>query len=560
MKHAFILGFAAFCVVFSLARPCASDEAREPALVERFQGDALSRLELHGGRWAVSGEIEMFDIEERDIYKSPEEPGHLRWCGLVKGKDGVLQASFSQLTGNLGLEPSYRPCHWRDDKTWLAKYKAHRMRIGPQDAISTTKLERPTLLSFDHGETWVSPDEAERPFVPDDRRRGGAGYRNLYCRDGRIVSTAKQWEWASDGGKYRQYLLGIRESTDKGKTYTPMQWIAPDGTDPEMLKESTEESAMVELDDGRILVMIRCDPGRPLQTYLTRVASGKYEATLPTLLPMPHSGFPELLQCTGGVIWYWGIDGHWYTEDQGKTWRRAPIRLRQYYGRMVEAARNSIVCVTQHSIGDSPYPYWYDSSIRMYRFSYRRSGILEQTNAQRRMVRAVLSHEEFTDIHLRADIRIDGANGLVFRVSPDGKSYYMFAVILPKHPLYDAYFPPEAQDEKLAANYTRADTFQFALDWPMAVLARAEAGKITILRGLRIEENPKKGAWTQVQVKVRGDLVQAALKIAGRALYVSAHDAGLPSGSVGFFTDRSTGAFRNLEVWEGPQMIRDNWR
>ena len=551
----------AVVAAFALVPGYGAEEKQErPNLTERFQNAALERCRTVGGAWRVRQEIEMYDLRERDIYHSPEEPGHLRWCDLVKGKDGVLQASFSQLSGNLGLEPSYRPCHWRDDKVWLERYKEHRMRIGPEDAISTTKAERPKLLSFDNGQTWLSPEEADRPFVRDESRRGGTGYRNLYCRDGRILSTPTQREWRSDGGKYHQYLLGIRESTDKGKTYTPVQWVAPEGTDPKMLNESSEESAMVELDDGRILVMIRCDPGRPLQTYLTRVAPGKYEATVPTLLPMPHSGFPELLQCADGVIWYWGLDGHWYTANEGKTWRPTAKRLSQYYGRMIDVDDDTIVCVTQYNIGDSPYPYWYDSSIRMYRFNWRRSGILEQKKDGVRFARAIQKEDELGDVHARAEVRLDGADGIMFRVSADGKSCYAFLVILSDHPLYGTYFPPEVQQEVVAANYTAGDTYGSGLGWPMAVIVRVDKGDVAVLRGMRVFDKPTKGTWSQMQVKVCGDLIQAAVKIKGPAVYVGVRDHALSSGTVGFFADRSTGAFRNLEVWHKPQMMRHLWK
>ena len=550
-------------------------------MIERFQDDAFSRLEVRGGKWDVSHEVEMYDLAERDIYKSPEEPGHTAWVGMWREKDGAIKVSFSRVTGNVGLEPSYHPTYGRSgEERWQRFAEQHRMRLGPEDAVTTTKLESPTLVTRDHGETWEDLGLAHEPrggnlrFVcAEDGSLVRKGLATLLCRDGRIMSTASPEECMKDRERHvyftDQFLIAVRESLDGGKTWSPLQFITPEGSDPELIKVSGEETAIAELADGRILAMIRCDPGGPVQTYLTRVGPGKYEATPPTLCGIPHGGLPDLVGASDGVVWYWGLSSHWYTADDGASWHKAPIQLRSYYGKMLEAAPNQLLCVTQHLINDSPYPFWYDSAIRMDRFRWRRSGILEQKKDGVRFARAIQQEETFADMHLRADVRLDGVNGIVFHVSEDGKSYYFLGVVLRDHPLYKDYFPPEIQDEKLAANYAGAEQFQFALGRSMLVLARVEAGKITLLRGLRILQlSPSyyvnTGTWAQIQVKVAGDVIQGAVKIADErfpwATYVGARDATLGEGGVGVFTDRSTGAFRNLEVWQTPQMIRDLWK
>jgi len=549
-------------------------------MIERFQDDALSRFDLRGGNWDVSHEVEIYDLVERDIYQSPEEPGHTAWVGMWKEKDGAIKVSFSRVTGNVGLEPSYRPTYGRSEgEYWKAFCREHKMRPGPEDAVTTTKLVSPTLVTRDNGETWKDLGLQHEPrggnlrFVcAADGSLVRNGLATLLCRDGRIVCTPHVREWPKKGTTtlaVEKYIMGIRESTDNGKTWTPLQWIAPEGTDPEFLKASGEESAIAELADGRILAVIRCDPGPPIQTLLTRVGPGKYKATPPTQCAMPHGGLPDLVGGSDGVIWYWGLASHWYTADDGASWHKAPLQLRSYYGKMLEAAPNQLLCVTQRLISDSPYPFWYDSSIRMYRFRWRRSGILEQKNDGVRFARAIQKEKTFADLHLRADVRLDGVNGIIFHVSPDGKSYYFLGVVLRNHPLYKDYFPPEVQDEKLAANYAGAEQFQFALGRSMVVLARVEGPKVTLLRGLRIlQMSPSyhvtPGTWARVQVKVAGDVIQGAVKIDHphfpHAVYVAARDAGLESGTTGVYSDRSTGAFRNLEVWDEPQMIRHLWK
>ena len=569
------------CAFFISISVPAAEEKTSSSLVEHFQNAALQRYKTVGGAWEVRQEIETYDLVQRDIYQSPEEPGHTAWVGTWKEKDGAIKVSFSRVMGNLALEPSYHATYGRSgEERWKKFAKQHGMRLGPADAVTTTKLESPTLVTRDNGDTWKdlglehNPRGGNLRFVcAADGSLVRKGLATLLCSDGRIVSTASVQECMKDRERHiystDQFLIAVRESLDDGKTWSPLQFITPEGADPQLIKVSGEETAIAELADGRILAIVRCDPGGPVQTYLTRVGPGKYEATPPTQCAIPHGGLPDLVTGSDGVIWYWGLIGHWYTTDDGKTWHKMPLRLRSYYGKMLEAAPNQLLCVTQHLTSDSPYPFWYDSSIRMYRFNWRRSGILQQTNDGVRFARAIGKEKTFGDMHARAEVRLDGLNGLIFHVSSDGKSYYFFGVVLRGHPLYKDYFPPEVQDEKLAANYSGAEQFQFALGRSMVVLARVEEGKVTLLRGLRLlQMSPsyyvKAGTWAQMQVKVKGDVIQGAVKIGDErfpwATYVGARNATLGSGKVGFYADRSTGAFRNLEVWDSPQMIRNLWR
>lgn len=316
---------------------------------------------------------------------------------------------------------------------------------------------------------------------------------------------------------------------------------------------------MVELGDGRLLVLIRCDPGNPCQTYLTRTGPGKYTATLPSRTPMPHSGLPELARCRDGVIWYWGIDGIWYSADDGQTWQLAPVKFPSYYGKMIDAGPNRILCVTQTLTGDSPYPFRHDATVRQFRFSYQRSGIVEQSDLQTSLQVATRKEVDYADLHLRADVRVDGAAGLAFRVQPDGQSYYIFAVVLPGAEAFNLYLPPDLQRDQLSANYPHEAPFMAAPGNPMCLLGRVDNGKVTVLRGMRLAYLPR-GSWLRMQVKVTGDLIQGAVNSDPNPTYIGVLDAKYPSGGVGLFTHASTGAFQDFRVWSRPQMIRDLWR
>ena len=556
--------------------PSPAPQREGPAITDHFQDDPLARWDALAGDWSVTYGIDIFDLEQRDIYRSPEEPSHLAWVGLWKEPGGDVKTCFAQITGNLGLEPSYRPWYGRSgEKRWRAYCDECRMRWGPEDAVATTKAEYPTLVSRDNGDTWENLGAEQEPRGPNlrvvyaaDGTRVNQGTANLVCRDGRIVATAGFWEWVkAAGGKgisvtaaVRKHLLGVKESTDNGKTWTKTQWIAPEGSDPALLGETGDETAMVELEDGRIVVIMRTGPQTmgPCQTYLTRVGPGQYEATPPTLTPMPHSGMPELVRGADGVIWYWGLQRHWYSADDGESWHPAPFAFVSYYGKMLEAAPNQILSVTQYLVHDSPYPYWYDGSIRVYRFSWRRSGVLGQNDADRPIALCARDQSESTDLHLRADVRVDGASGLAFRVQEGGKSFYCLAIVLPGSPVYDRWFVPEVQEEVVAANYTGGDTMTVATGEPMLVLARVQDDKVTVLRGMRLTYIPK-GSWVRLQVKVQGDLIQGAVNT-DPPTYVGARDGALKSGALGLFTDTSTGAFKNVLVWPKAQMIRNLWK
>ncbi len=533
-----------------------------------FQNASAARWRSAGGTWKKTiDQVELYDIDQRDIYFSPEEPGHLAWTSLWRERDGTIKISFAQITGNPALEPSYRPWYGRGrtEEEWVQfATKDHKMGIGPEDAVSTTNLELPVLATTDNGDSWEhlvgdkSPGHNWRPVTMEDGRLINNGISTIQCRDGRLVSTVWGEEWAAHKG----CILGIRESLDGGETWLTTQYIMPpEGTDPEVVSAFTEENDMVELEDGRLLVMLNTSPGSPSVTYLTRTGPGHYEATPPFRTSIPNSGLPELLMGSDGVIWYWNIDGHYYSLDEGQSWHATKIRYRCYYGKMMSIGSHRLLCVTQYHCHDDPYPNWQDASIRQYRFSYRRSGIMEQTDNAVPLALNARTNGNFGDLHLFTDVRVDGVNGLAFRVQPEGESYYIFAVILPSSELYQRWFPPEVQAQKLSAVYHDTEKRVIAEGHPMAVLGRVDNGQVTVLRGMRLTYIPR-GSWVQMQIKVTGDLLQGAVKCGPEEtpVYVGARDSAYKSGEVGLFTAQSTGAFRGFYAWDSPQMIRDLWQ
>lgn len=553
-----------------------------PIIDDYFQNFPLQRWSTLDGNWEVKETVDIYHVETSDIYQSPEEPSWVEWVGLWQLQDESIMVGCAQITGNPGLEPSYRPWYggaWYLDQTNITwEDFLGGMRPGPEDALSSTKMENALLRSRDLGQSWqklksdhpvehlVLQREGKEPSSRVQLRVGGnlrfglakdgtlvaTGGPVICCRNGRLVSIT------ADHGFKKGYLLGVRESVDNGKTWLPIQYLLPEGSDPKIISGLTSEYDLVELDDGRILVVIRGH--RPIQTYLTRVGPGQYEASPPTSTPMPHSGMPSLIRGSDGVIWYWGHGGHWYTIDSGQSWQRSPLIFPSYYGKMRMTGPREVLCVTQHLIHDSPYPYGMDSSIRKYHFSYRRSGIFRQTADNRPLALAIRADHDLADLHIRADVRVDGANGIAFHVQPDGKSYYIMAVVVPGN-VYDLWFPPEIEKKKLDMPHAgEEESRRFALGDPMCVLGRVEDGRLTVLTARKMMDSVKKGDWVQIQVKVTGDLLQGAARRDRVATYVGVHDSHHKSGSTGLITDRSVGSFQKLYIWDTPHMMRDLWQ
>jgi hypothetical protein len=245
-------------------------------------------------------------------------------------------------------------------------------------------------------------------------------------------------------------------------------------------------------------------------------------------------------------------------------------RLPSYYGKMTEGRPGRMVCITQHDITDSPYPYWHDSSIRMYRFDWWIESEMRQDDQAVRFARLIRREDAGQDFHVKADVRLDGITGLIFRSDDQASSCFAFLVILPDHPLYKTYFPPEQQHEVVAANYSAADRHHFGLGHAMAVLVRMQNGKLTVLRGIRLMGysgvyEPARGSWCGMQVKARGRQIVAAVDLRNpdhyqAPFYVTYNDPAPSGDRIGLMTDQSTGAFRNVQAWDRPRMIRDLWR
>jgi hypothetical protein len=152
---------------------------------------------------------------------------------------------------------------------------------------------------------------------------------------------------------------------------------------------------------------------------------------------------------------------------------------------------------------------------------------------------------------------VDKVSGLAFHISPDGRSYYALAVVMPGSEVYERWLAPRSQEDTLSATYI-AEKNMFATGDPMLALVRVDNGIVTPLRRVR-ERGVSAGMWVELQVKITGNLIQGALSTGNNGIYTGANDLNLRSGAIGLITDHSLGAFKNLTIWNKPQMIRDLW-
>jgi hypothetical protein len=172
-------------------------------------------------------------------------------------------------------------------------------------------------------------------------------------RDGRLILMGGMVKQAD--AKTALYLLKeFFQSRDGGKTWSHI-WTMP--------KEAglCEESDFVELDNGDLLFIHRAEhyqdnkyiSSNRLQTIFHRKGDG-WEIGPVTAVPMPHSGYPELLKLREGPILHLGTDGIWEIGPGLETWTRLDLPGTPYYPRAIQL-NDGRVLVVGHVGGDDEY-------------------------------------------------------------------------------------------------------------------------------------------------------------------------------------------------------------
>ncbi len=230
------------------------------------------------------------------------------------------------------------------------------------------------------GQGWGSPQ-----VLLDPSRFTYNLTRIQYLSDGRLVATGNSWEVpagqrvgksTSVPPELQGWLLMVSE--DEGHTWREALTVPPEH------RVHPNEWDVAELPSGDLLAMMRTrDPADGTQQVrrqaLLRQEGSGWVMGMPEPTPFPHSGHPELLATSEGLILNFATTGTHYTADGGRSW--APVALSadgefssDYYPVSVQA-EDGTVYVFSHVGGDDNYGER-DQAVVMARFKLAVAGDL----------------------------------------------------------------------------------------------------------------------------------------------------------------------------------------
>lgn len=563
-------------------------------------------LGMGAGEWTVARDIRVFNVASRDIYRAPAEPSYVCWAILWKerakaGKGpGAVKLSFVEATGDKTAWPptynfnsrdieyylktlvskdggeTWSDTGWREDMDGLwIRNPDHHIRIVfelPDGTLlrnychtvegRTTECYLTTydeakenageFFPFSHSEKITTYQKYASIWTSGD---GGESWKEIHLfeddpplfltaihplRDGTIVAMGAFRPSEAD---YNTWGGALVESRDGGKTWSEPIVVA-ENDDPLNPQGIGEECDFVELDDGRLLVIWRTDAAGSCmrQLYLERDGSGTWEATPARINPLfVHSGYPYMHRASDGTVFYYCHTSIKYSCDDGETWGQIPLGF-SYYGQLMEVGPGRILAVTQKNIGDCPYPWKHDVSMRQTTFDYERIGVAEQRDEERTGALAALAVGEPTDFHVAFDMRLDAASGIAYQVAAE--TYRFVALAIP-------------------GNASRLPRGRAAAAQNVFLhIGKVEGDRTVVLRKIAVGK-VMPGTWVELQVSRKGDSLTAACNVSAEeawdVTYTCFRDEGAAAGGLGLFCNKSTAAFRNVRFSATAEPIRDNW-
>lgn len=324
------------------------------------------------------------DFEQRLIYHSPQTPGYTAWCTLWRTPKGELRLAFQQVTGpaddwtkrknvTVILGSADDGGTWKPIREVPARTSAgvagHTIYAAPASSSfcghGLAVLTDGTLVTC----LWAT-DEQKSGYIQRSSDEGLTWSRPIYVRDpetyktypsqvhqlrdGRLVLVAGTVKQA-DAKTAKCLRKEFFESRDDGKTWSHI-WTMPAEVG------LCEESDFVELNGGDLLFMHRAEhydgdkhvSSNRLQSIFKRKPDGSWNIGPATEVPMPHSGYPELLKLRDGSILHIATDGVCQTGPDLHTWTRLDLPGSPYYPRATQLADGRIL-VVGHVGGDDEY-------------------------------------------------------------------------------------------------------------------------------------------------------------------------------------------------------------
>jgi hypothetical protein len=566
------------------------------------------------GAFQIGAYVAHSNVNVKTVYQPPVEPAFVSWVVMWQESDGTLKMSFTQVDGDVAhYPPTYNMAipgvryylktfrsddggaTWQDmhcdelqDQLTSANSHAHYARCieRPDGSLLRVLQCSDKQVKFDK---WPGPcdfsyrRDLEHLFFPFERkfrtdpyhprhtlvqqsRDGGMTWQT--CHQGKPGTWKNMFRPLADGSlcatgtcdDHKEFAL--YESTDGGATWSDPVTFLPD-TCTTRCSGYTEENDLVEISDGRLLIVHRSANSRSWQSIVRRRGSdrgpgaGRYE--LESFGPVPIGddiGQPFLHKSDDGTLWHCGGAGAiWATLDEGTTWQKVVTPRNLYYPQLLETRPGHIMSLSQYGIGDDAFPHFFDSSIRQVDFDFERRVVIEQKVGDETSI-MLAKDANLRDLHMHVEARLGYAVSFLFHASADAGTYHAYRV--------------ELSD--------RVD--DHAPDWEghffkvMHSIVKVVDGRENILwsRGFGRQA---RGGWVEMQVKVDGDLIQGAfrtLHTAQRSIYhtepyyISVRDGDLDGGTVGLRAEAipafsaSPAAFRNLAVYDQPMMMRDHWR
>ena len=556
-------------------------------------------IKPRSGNWGSARDISVRNVRKRDIYHAPVEPSYLAWAILWKESTGRIKLSFVEAAGDKTAWPPvynfnsrdieyylktlvsddggerWRDTGWREDldPIWELNPDHHIRHVFelPDGTLVRNychTLEGVTtkhsLHLYDENKEGVS----DFPYGPgplqdihpkfasistsDD---GGKTWREIHLfdgrpplfltaihplRDGTIVALGAIREVEHD---YSTWKGAVTESRDQGRTWsTPL--VVAENDDRLNPQGIGEECDFVELPDGRLLVIWRTDAAGSCmrQAHLQRRADGAWQAAPLRLNPFfVHSGYPYMHRASDGTIFYYCHTSLKYSCDDGDTWGQLPLGS-SYYGQLTEVSPGRMLAVTQKNIGDCPYSWKHDVSMRQTTFDYERIGVARQLDEECSGALAVLDVVGPADFHVAMQIDLAAAAGLAYQVCDSG--YRFVALTIPANESRLPTSAPAGPQSVLLQIGTVSAT-------GTRVLRRIGIGKVT--PGSRVE----------LQVSRQGNLLKAAVNLPidhdWGTTYTCFRDESPAPGQLALLTNKSPGTFRQVRFADRAETIRDNW-